>query len=115
VPTDKDQSTNRYTPKAMTYIDVCQLRNSVAARFYAVNGTHPMTPEDDSYVTEWYVPLDALAESAGIDVTSSCLSGSVTNLDRGVTPSVNGTGTSGDTMYVFVMSCLKQSNARTSL
>jgi hypothetical protein len=53
----------------MTYIDDSQLRSSVAARFYAVNGTHPMTPEDDSYVTEWYVPLEALAERAGIDAS----------------------------------------------
>jgi hypothetical protein len=51
----------------MTYIDDSQLRNSVAARFYAVNGTHPMTPEDDSYVTEWYVQLEALAQRAGLD------------------------------------------------
>jgi Family of unknown function (DUF6058) len=53
----------------MTYIDDSQLRSSVAARFYAVNGIHPMTPEDDSYVTEWYVPLEALAERAGIDAS----------------------------------------------
>ena len=53
----------------MTYIDDSQLRDAVAARFYAVNGTHPMTPEDDSYVTEWYVPLEALAQTAGIDAS----------------------------------------------
>jgi hypothetical protein len=53
----------------MTYIDDSQLRSAVAARFTAVNGTHPMTPEDDSYVTEWYVPLEALAEKAGIDAS----------------------------------------------
>jgi Family of unknown function (DUF6058) len=53
----------------MTYIDDSQLRSSVAARFYAVNGTHRMTPEDDSYVTKWYVPLEALAQRAGIDTS----------------------------------------------
>ena len=53
----------------MTYIDDSQLRSSVAARFYAVNGTHPMTPEDDTYATEWYVPLEALAQSAGINAS----------------------------------------------
>jgi Family of unknown function (DUF6058) len=51
----------------MTHIEDFQLRNAVAARFYAVNGTHPMTPEDDSYVTEWYMPLEALAQKADMD------------------------------------------------
>ena len=51
----------------MAHIDDSQLRSSVAARFYAVNGTHPMTPEDDSYATEWYLPLEALAQKAGMD------------------------------------------------
>ena len=53
----------------MTYLDDSQLCNAVAARFYAVNGNHPMTPEDDSYVTEWYMPLEALAQTAGIDAS----------------------------------------------
>ena len=50
----------------MTHIDASELRSAVAARFYAVNGTHPMTPEDDIYVNKWYVPLEALAEQTGI-------------------------------------------------
>jgi hypothetical protein len=53
----------------MIHIDDSQLRSSVAARFYAVNGTHRMTPEDDGYVTEWYVPLEVLAQKAGIDAS----------------------------------------------
>jgi hypothetical protein len=51
----------------MTLINDSQLRSSVATRFYAVNGIHPMTSEDDRYVTEWYVPLEALAQQADID------------------------------------------------
>ncbi len=46
---------------AMTSTDDSQLRCAVAARFYAVNGTHPMTVEDDAYASEWYVQLEALA------------------------------------------------------
>src|ERR1051326_4648510 len=51
----------------MTQIDDSELRSSVAARFYAVNGNHPMTPEDDNYVSEWYMPLETLAQNAGIN------------------------------------------------
>jgi Family of unknown function (DUF6058) len=51
----------------MTNRDDSQLRSSVATRFYAVNGAHPMTPEDDSYVTEWYLPLEVLAQTADIE------------------------------------------------
>ena len=47
-------------------IEDSQLRSAVAARFYAVNGTHPMTAEDDAYVSKWYVPLEALAERTGM-------------------------------------------------
>src|SRR2546423_759658 len=43
-----------------------ELRDAVAARFYAVNGTFPMTPEDDAYVSEWYVALEVLAEEVGV-------------------------------------------------
>jgi hypothetical protein len=46
--------------------DDAQLRSAVAARFYAVNGTHPMTAEDDAYASKWYVELEALAEKASI-------------------------------------------------
>jgi hypothetical protein len=49
----------------VTDIQDSQLCGAVEARFYAVNGTHPMTPEDDAYVNEWYVPLEALAERTG--------------------------------------------------
>jgi Family of unknown function (DUF6058) len=45
-----------------------ELRRAVQTRFLAVNGDHPMTPEDDAYVTEWFTPLEALAEHAGRDV-----------------------------------------------
>jgi hypothetical protein len=37
------------------------LAAAVAARFYAVNGRHEMTAEDDTYVSEWYLPLEELA------------------------------------------------------
>jgi hypothetical protein len=44
-----------------------ELRNAVEARFRAVNGDHPMTREDDAYVTEHYVSLEELAQSSGRD------------------------------------------------
>ena len=47
-------------------MDDFQLCRAIAARFYAVNGTHPMTAEDDAYASEWYVELEALAETASI-------------------------------------------------
>jgi uncharacterized protein DUF6058 len=37
------------------------LAAAVTARFLAVNGSHPMTPEDDAYVDEWFAPLEAVA------------------------------------------------------
>jgi hypothetical protein len=40
------------------------LAAAVAARFAAVNGTHPMTPDDDAYVDEWYAPLAEVAADA---------------------------------------------------
>jgi hypothetical protein len=49
----------------MTEIDDFQLHSAVAARFYAVNGTHPMTSEDDEYVNQWYISLEDLAQQAG--------------------------------------------------
>ena len=45
-------------------MDGSELCRAVAMRFYAVNGTHPMTAEDDAYASEWYVDLEALAEMA---------------------------------------------------
>src|SRR5207247_7698337 len=47
-------------------MDGSQLSSAVASRFYAVNGFHLMTAEDDAYASEWYVELEALAETAGI-------------------------------------------------
>ena len=47
-------------------MDGSQLSSAVATRFYAVNGFHLMTAEDDAYASEWYVELEALAETAGI-------------------------------------------------
>jgi len=47
-------------------MDGSQLSSAVATRFYAVNGFHLMTAEDDAYASEWYVELEALAEMAGI-------------------------------------------------
>jgi hypothetical protein len=44
------------------------LADAVAARFYAVNGRHPMSAEDDAYVSEWFVPVEELAEAASLDV-----------------------------------------------
>jgi hypothetical protein len=43
-----------------------QLAAAVAARFYAVNGRHEMTAEDDAYVSSWYVPLEELAAHANV-------------------------------------------------
>jgi hypothetical protein len=40
----------------------------VSARFYAINGRHEMTAEDDSYASAWYVPLEDLAAERGIAV-----------------------------------------------
>jgi hypothetical protein len=53
----------------MTAFDDSELRSAVAARFYVVNGTHPMTAEDDAYASEWYVALEALAEIEGVDAS----------------------------------------------
>ena len=50
-------------------MDDSQLCSAVAARFYAVNGVHPMTAEDDTYASQWYVELETLAEKTGINPT----------------------------------------------
>jgi Family of unknown function (DUF6058) len=50
-------------------MDDSQLCSAVAARFYAVNGIHPMTAEDDAYAAKWYVQLEALAET--VDTSAS--------------------------------------------
>jgi hypothetical protein len=41
------------------------LESAIAARFVATNGDHPMTPDDDAYVSEWFTPLEELAAQAG--------------------------------------------------
>jgi hypothetical protein len=50
----------------MTATNDTDLCRAVAARFYAVNGIHPMTTQDDTYASEWYVELEALAETVGV-------------------------------------------------
>ncbi len=42
-----------------------RLEAAIAARFVATNGDHPMTPDDDAYVSEWFTPLEELATQAG--------------------------------------------------
>ena len=51
----------------MTAINDSELRSAVAARFYAVNGFHPMTARDDAYASAWYVSVEELACAAGIE------------------------------------------------
>jgi hypothetical protein len=46
------------------------LEAAVAERFYAVNGHHPMTADDDEYVSQWYTPLEELAVKVGRDPES---------------------------------------------
>ena len=43
------------------------LIDAVAARFYAVNGRHPMTAEDDAYASDWFVPVEEVAQTASVD------------------------------------------------
>lgn len=43
------------------------LRSEVVRRYLEVNGSHPMTPEDDAYVDEHYVPLAAVCARRGLD------------------------------------------------
>ena len=42
------------------------LKDAVATRFYAVNGRHPMTADDDAYACEWYISVEELAGRAGV-------------------------------------------------
>jgi hypothetical protein len=44
------------------------LTEAVAARFYAVNGRHAMTVDDDLYVSDWFAAVEELAEAASLDV-----------------------------------------------
>jgi hypothetical protein len=50
-------------------MDDSQLCSAVAARFYAVNGRHPMTAEDDVYVRKWYISIEELAQHAGVEAS----------------------------------------------
>jgi hypothetical protein len=43
-----------------------ELENAIATRFYAVNGTHPMTADDDAYVRKWYISIEELARHASV-------------------------------------------------
>lgn len=40
---------------------------AVRARFVAVNGDHPMTPEDDAYASRLYVSVEDVAKAEGVD------------------------------------------------
>ena len=53
----------------MSPVDDSELRSAVAARFYAVNGKHAMTAEDDAYASRWYVSVEVLAQAAGIEAS----------------------------------------------
>jgi Family of unknown function (DUF6058) len=44
------------------------LAEAVAERFYAVNGRHPMTAEDDDYVATWFVALEDVAAASAFSV-----------------------------------------------
>lgn len=59
-PTESAESTRPVSGSDST------LAAAVAARFYAVNGDHPMTLEDDAYVSLWYTPLERLARGAAV-------------------------------------------------
>ena len=48
--------------------DRLSLEAAVTPCFIAVNGNHPMTPADDSYVSAWFLRLPRLAERAGVAV-----------------------------------------------
>jgi hypothetical protein len=45
-----------------------ELELALAERFYAVNGHHEMTAEDDEYVSEWYVPVEDVAREEGMAI-----------------------------------------------
>ncbi|SPT64233.1 DUF6058 family natural product biosynthesis protein [Actinomadura madurae] len=44
-----------------------ELKARLAERFREVNGDHPMTPEDDAYVTAWFTELEDLCARTGRD------------------------------------------------
>lgn len=47
------------------------LKQQVADRFRQVNGDHPMTSEDDAYVTAQFVPLEELCAAHGRDAAET--------------------------------------------
>jgi hypothetical protein len=49
--------------------DESDLRSAVAARFYAVNGRHPMTADDDAYARKWYINVEGLAQNARVETS----------------------------------------------
>jgi Family of unknown function (DUF6058) len=54
-------------PEMEAYAMNGSLEQAVSERFFAVNGRHQMTPDDDDYVSDWYVPLEQLAQEAAMD------------------------------------------------
>jgi hypothetical protein len=56
------------------------LQEQVRAQYVALNGDHPMTAEDDAYVSTYFSPLDAVAAERALtadEVRSSMLAGLV--------------------------------------
>jgi hypothetical protein len=49
-----------------------KLSEAVAERFYAVNGRHVMSADDDAYVSRWYIQLEELAEGAALTADEIC-------------------------------------------
>jgi hypothetical protein len=43
------------------------LKSEVVRRYLELNGSHPMTAEDDAYVDEHYAPLEAVCARRGVD------------------------------------------------
>ncbi|MBM7791257.1 DUF6058 family natural product biosynthesis protein [Tenggerimyces flavus] len=56
------------------------LREQVLARYVEVNGSHPMTPEDDAYVSTYFSTVESVVSGRSLtadDVRSSMLAGLV--------------------------------------
>ncbi|MEV8443281.1 DUF6058 family natural product biosynthesis protein [Actinosynnema sp. NPDC051121] len=43
------------------------LRSAIVRRYLELNGSHPMTTEDDAYVDEYYAPLAAVCARRGVE------------------------------------------------
>jgi hypothetical protein len=54
---------------SMNPVAEADLRNAVAATFFAVNGRHPMTADDDAYARKWYISIEELARHAGVQAS----------------------------------------------